>query len=111
MIFDEPINVSDATFEKAVLRAKLPVLVDFWSPSCAPCKTMTPILKTLAKEFNGKVLITKVNTQDYPQLAQSHQILGVPTMVFFSEGKELSRESGAIPEAQLRQIIKQVFRL
>ncbi len=111
MYLDEPVNVSDAAFEKVVLKAKLPVVVDFWSPNCAPCRMMTPVIKTLAKEFGGKVLFAKLNTDDFPQLAQQYRIMGVPTMIYFSNGKEISRESGALTESQLRQRIKQVFHL
>lgn len=111
MFLDEPINISDAAFERVVLRASLPVIVDFWSPSCGPCHMMAPAVKAIAKEFGGKVLVGKVNTDDYPHLAQQYRIMGVPTTIFFSGGKEIARESGALTESQLRQKIKQVFHL
>jgi len=111
MYLDEPVNVSDAAFAKVVLNAKLPVVVDFWSPNCAPCRMMAPAIKAIAKEFGGKVLVAKVNTDDFPQLAQQYRIMGVPTTIFFSNGKETARESGALTESQLRQRIKQVFHL
>ncbi len=109
MTFDEPINVSDAAFERAVMQANLPVVVDFWAPWCGPCKMVEPVLKKLAREYAGKVLVAKVNTEDYPQLAQKYSIMGVPTTLFIVNGKEVGRESGALPEAAYRYKIEQML--
>jgi len=111
MLMDEPIHVSDAAFERAVLQAKVPVLVDFWAPWCAPCKSVEPVLKRLARDFAGKLIVAKVNTDDYPDLGQRYHVMGVPTTLFFSGGKELGRESGAMPEGMFRERIKQYFGL
>ena len=106
-MIDEPIHVTDAAFEKAVLQSSLPVVVDFWAPWCGPCKMVGPILDKLAKELAGKVLIAKVNTDEDPQWAQKYGIQGIPTMLFISKGKIAHRQVGALPEGMLRNAINQ----
>ncbi len=104
---NEPINVTDAAFEKTVLQSELPVVVDFWAPWCGPCKMVGPILDKLAKELEGKVLIAKVNTDDDPQWAQKYGVQGIPTMLFIAQGKIVHRQVGALPEGMLRDAITQ----
>jgi len=104
-MFDEPIHVTDAAFEKTVLRSSLPVVVDFWAPWCSPCKVVAPILDKLAKEYNGKMLIAKVNTDENPEWATKYEVQGIPTMLFISGGKIIHRQIGALPERMLRDTI------
>lgn len=104
-MFDEPIHVTDAAFEKTVLRSSLPVVVDFWAPWCSPCKVVAPILDKLAKEYNGKMLIAKVNTDENPEWATKYEVQGIPTMLFISGGKIIHRQMGALPERMLRDTI------
>ncbi|MBT3190661.1 MAG: thioredoxin [Anaerolineae bacterium] len=104
---NEPINVTDAAFEKTVLQSELPVVVDFWAPWCGPCKMVGPILDKLAKEMAGKVLIAKVNTDEDPQWAQKYGVQGIPTMIFVAKGKIIHRQVGALPEGMLRDTITQ----
>ena len=106
-MINEPINVTDAAFEKIVLQSELPVVVDFWAPWCGPCKMVGPILNKLAKELAGKVLIAKVNTDDDSQWAQKYGVQGIPTMLFISKGKIAHRQVGALPEPMLRNAINQ----
>jgi len=103
----EPIHVTDAAFEKAVLQSELPVVVDFWAPWCAPCRMVAPILDKLAKELAGKVLIAKVNTDEDPQWAKKYNVQGIPTMIFVAKGKVIHRQVGALPEVMLRNAINQ----
>jgi thioredoxin 1 len=106
-MINEPINVTDAAFEKTVLQSELPVVVDFWAPWCGPCKMVGPILDKLAKEMAGKVLIAKVNTDEDPQWAQKYGVQGIPTMIFVAKGKIVHRQVGALPEGMLRDTITQ----
>ena len=106
-MIEEPIHVTDDAFEKSVLQADLPVIVDFWAPWCGPCKMVAPILDKLAKEYAGKVLITKVNTDDNPEWAGKYSVQGIPTMLFISDGNVIHRQVGALPERLLREAVSQ----
>lgn len=85
---NEPININEASFEKAVLNAPLPVVVDFWAPWCGPCKMIAPVLDEIAKENGDRVRIVKVNIDDEPALMQRFGIRGVPTLLFFHGGEQ-----------------------
>lgn len=102
-----PIHVTDAEFEKMVIQSTLPVVVDFWAPWCGPCKMVAPILDKLAKEYDGKLVIAKVNTDENSDWAGKFGIQGIPTMLFFMNGKMIHRQVGASPEPMLRDIVTQ----
>lgn len=102
---NEPINVTDDAFEKAVLKSEVPVLVDFWAPWCGPCKMVEPILNKFASEYAGKLLVTRVNTDENSKWATEYEIQGIPTILFISGGKVLHRQVGAVPEIYLREIV------
>jgi thioredoxin 1 len=104
---DEPIHVNDAAFEKTVLQSTIPVVVDFWAPWCGPCKMVAPVLDKIAKEYSGKLLVAKVNTDENPEWAQHYGVQGIPTMLFVAGGKIVHRQVGALPEPILRTIITQ----
>ncbi len=106
-MIEEPIHVTDDAFEKTVLQAQLPVIVDFWAPWCGPCKMVGPILDKLAKENAGKFLVAKVNTDENPEWASKYGVQGIPTMLFVSGGKVVHRQVGALPERMLRDTITQ----
>jgi len=104
---NEPVHVTDSAFEKTVLQSKVPVIVDFWAPWCGPCKMVAPILEKLAKEFENKLVIAKVNTDENQEWASRYGVQGIPTMLFFAEGKIIHRQVGAVPEAILKDAINQ----
>jgi len=104
-MMNEPINVTDDAFEKAVLKSEVPVLVDFWAPWCGPCKMVEPILNKFASEYAGKLLVTRVNTDENSKWATEYGVQGIPTILFISGGKVLHRQVGAVPEIYLREIV------
>jgi thioredoxin 1 len=103
---NQPIHVSDAEFEKLVLKSTLPVVVDFWAPWCGPCRMVAPILDKLAKEQAGKLVIAKVNTDEHSQWAMKYGVQGIPTMLFIANGKVIHKQVGALPEPMLRQLLE-----
>jgi thioredoxin len=107
----KPIKVTEATFEKDVLKCALPVLVDFWAGWCEPCKQVAPILEKLAAEFAGKVRIAKVDVDANQNLAQAFRVMSIPTLMFVKGGKIVGQQAGALPEHILRDAINQLIKL
>ncbi|NMC79069.1 MAG: thioredoxin [Chloroflexi bacterium] len=106
-MINEPVHVTDAAFEKTVLQSSLPVIVDFWAPWCGPCRMVAPILEKIAKEYAGKLIVGKVNTDENPEWAMRYGVQGIPTMLFVANGKIVHRQVGAVPEGMLREILDQ----
>lgn len=81
------LNFTDQNFEGEVLRSEIPVLVDFWAPWCAPCRIVSPIVEELAKEYEGKLKVGKLNVDDNPANAQTFGVMSIPTVILFKGGK------------------------
>jgi thioredoxin 1 len=99
----EPIIVGEQTFDDVVLKSTVPVLVDFWAVWCGPCRAVAPILDELAKEYDGKLLIAKLNVDDEPAIAARYKITSIPTMKIFVNGREEKNIIGAMPKAAIVQ--------
>src|SRR5947207_15411929 len=84
---NEPININEASFERAVIQSPIPVVVDFWAPWCGPCKMIAPLLDEIAKESGDRFRIAKVNIDDDQPLQQRFEIRGVPPLLSFSGGE------------------------
>ncbi|MBI4850011.1 MAG: thioredoxin [Nitrospirae bacterium] len=95
----------DSSFNEVVLQASTLVMVDFWATWCGPCKIIAPVVEELAKEYAGKVTFAKVNTDENPDLASRYNIRGIPTLIFFKNGKMLEQVVGAVPKGQLKSKI------
>lgn len=106
-MISEPIHVTDTAFEKTVLQSSLPVIVDFWAPWCGPCRMVAPTLDKLAKEFSGKLVVAKVNTDENSEWASKYGVQGIPTMLLIANGKVIHRQVGALPEPLLREVVTQ----
>lgn len=105
-MINEPVHVTDDTFETAVLKSSIPVIVDFWAPWCNPCKMIAPTLEKLASEYAGRLLIAKVNTDENQKYAQVYGVQGIPNMLFISKGNVVHQQVGALPENMIRQTVK-----
>ncbi|MEI6775753.1 MAG: thioredoxin [Chloroflexales bacterium] len=99
----KPVPVKDDEFEKKVLQAEQPVVVDFWAPWCGPCRAIASTLDKLAGEYEGKLTIAKVNTDEDPRWAGQLGIQGIPTLIIFKDGKEVKRLVGSRTEGAYRE--------
>jgi thioredoxin 1 len=98
-------KISDATFDSEVLKAKEPVVVDFWAEWCPPCRAIAPALEEIAGSMNGTVKIVKVNVDENPATVAKYGIMSIPTLMLFKNGELTSRQTGAPPRAKLQQWI------
>jgi len=101
------LTLTDENFEKEILNAEKPVLVDFWSFGCAPCFLLSPILDKIAEEFNEKIILAKVNLDTAPKIAQKYGIDKIPTVILFNGGKPISGFIGARPEEEIRKWLEE----
>ncbi len=104
-----PVVVTDATFSSQVLQSPLPVLVDFWAPWCGPCRIISPIVEELGRQYAGKLRVAKVNTDENPMHAGQLGIMGIPTLIFFKNGREVDRVVGVVPKATLTSRAERVL--
>ena len=95
---NEPIKVSDDSFQKEVVESSLPVLVDFWAPWCGPCRMIAPTIEEISQEYAGKVKVVKLNTDENPNTAMNYNIMGIPTLGIFVNGKLVDQIVGAYPK-------------
>ena len=100
---DDILNLSDATFDETVAGSDTPVLVDFWAEWCGPCKMIAPTLAEIATEQRGKLTIGKLNVDDNPDTARRFDVMSIPTLLVFKDGKQVKRLVGAKGKGQLLQ--------
>jgi thioredoxin 1 len=117
--YDEPVInyksmsatiVTNENFEAEVIKSELPVIIDFWAEWCGPCKVLSPIIEELAKEYEGKIKVAKVNVDEQPELSSTKfQIMSIPTMKFFKGGLEVDELIGAAPKQSIEEKLKKML--
>ena len=106
---DNIMNLGQDSFQKSVLEAQKPVLVDFWAPWCGPCKAVAPIVEELAKEYQGKVDFATVNVDESPFVASKYNVMSIPTLIMFKDGKPMEQVVGFKAKDQLKKLIDSVL--
>ncbi len=95
------IEVTDANFEEVVLKSEIPVLVDFWAEWCGPCRMVAPVVEELSHDYEGKILVTKVDVDSNPNTAMQFGIRNIPTILFIKGGEIVDKHVGAAPKSSL----------
>ena len=103
----KPIEVTDASFEAEVLQAKQPVLVDFWAVWCGPCRAVAPIVDEIAREYNGKLKVVKVDVDENQEISAKYGVSSIPTLMIFKEQVAVFSQPGALPAAAFDDLIGQ----
>lgn len=103
---EEPIAVTDAIFEKAVIGSKLPVLLDCWAPWCAPCRMIAPIVEDIARDYRNRLTVAKLNVDENPNTAGRLDIKSIPSLLLFKNGSIAGRIVGAVPRQEIERHIQ-----
>ena len=102
-------KVSDQSFEDDVIKASVPVLVDYWAEWCGPCKQIAPALEEIASEMDGRVTVAKLNIDENPQTPQKYGVRGIPTLMLFKDGQVAATKVGALPKGKLVDWLESVI--
>lgn len=100
------VNITDADFASAVLESKKIVIVDFWAEWCGPCKAVSPVLEMIAREYEAKVKVVKINIDQYPVTAVQYSVMSIPTLLVFESGKLIKTIVGGASKARLTKELK-----
>jgi thioredoxin 1 len=94
-------DISDGEFEQKVIKSSVPVLIDFWAPWCVPCKMVAPVVEKLSHKYNGKMNFFKINIDENPRTPARFQVMSIPSLMIFKNGKVVETVVGAVPERNL----------
>lgn len=103
------LKFTDENFEEEVLKSDIPVIVDFYADWCGPCKMMSPVIDELAKDYEGKAKIGKVNTDENRETASKYSVMSIPTIVFIKDGEVADQVVGAVPKTVLEQKLENLL--
>lgn len=98
------INAKEATFDTEVLSSPIPVIVDFWAQWCVPCRMVSPILKELSDDYEGKIKLVKVNVDEEGELASRYNIISIPTLMIFNKGEVAAQHVGASSKEAIEKL-------
>ena len=103
---DNVVDLNDENFQTEVLDCDTPVLVDFWAPWCGPCKMLAPTIEELATDFDGRVKVAKLNTDEAPQVSSEMQISAIPTVLLFKDGEVIEKLVGINPKTKFAEVLE-----
>lgn len=103
-------EITRGNFEEEVLKAEIPVLVDFWADWCGPCRSIAPVVEALSEDYRDKLKFAKVNVDDLPDIASRYGIMSIPTILIFHKGKIVSQVVGAQSKAQFKNILDEALK-
>ena len=109
MLLDRPWPLTEETFDRTIKDSEVPVLVDFYADWCGPCKMMAPFVDDVAREYQGRALVAKLNTDLAQTTSNGLGIRGIPTTIVFKGGKEVARQTGAVRKPQLEELLKRAL--
>ena len=104
---EDVIAITDKNFGKEVIQSDLPVLVNFWSPWCSPCRTVRPTIDGMAREYEGRIKVGRVNVAENLQVSSTLGIRSLPTLILFKGGKPVKKIAGVLPEIRLKAMIEE----
>ena len=99
-------QVTDSSFTAEVINSELPVLVDFWAPWCGPCRMVAPVVEEISQQYEGKIKVVKLNTDENPNIATQYGIRSIPTLMIFKGGQRVDMVVGAVPKTTLANTLE-----
>lgn len=103
----KPIELNDENFDQELGNSQVPVLVDYWAEWCGPCKMVAPVLEEIAEEYEGKLLIGKLDVDTNRDSAAKQNVMSIPTLILFKDGKPIDQRIGALSKVQLEEFLEE----